>query len=109
MDFVQAAVTSGIVLVVHAATYLRKSGRDERRMDNLETDVKETKDSHAIRLDGMDKRFDELNTRFVPRHELEETMGAIRESQKRTERWLEALMLPRVRPLGSDSDDHGKN
>jgi hypothetical protein len=35
-------------------------------------------------------------------------MGAIRESQKRTERWLEALMLPRVRPIVSDVDDYGK-
>src|SRR4051794_38073263 len=104
MDLIQVAATSGIVLGGYAVTYLRRSGRDEKRFEDLETEVKETKEGHNVRLDEHDKRFDELNTRFVPRHELEESMGAIRESQRRTERLLEALILPRVRPIVTDMD-----
>lgn len=104
MDWIQAAATSGVVLAGYAITYVRKSGRDEKRTETTEGTLQD----HDRRLNEHDNRFEELNSKFVPRQELEETMGAIRESQKRTERWLEALMLPRVRPIVADVDEYGK-
>jgi hypothetical protein len=45
MDLIQVAATSGIVLGGYAVTYLRRSGRDEKRFEDLETEVKEKRKS----------------------------------------------------------------
>ena len=98
MDMLQTVISVGAVVATAVLSRVKKSGHDEKRMESVE----DTQKVHGQRLDEHDDRFDDLNTRFVPRPELQETMGAIRKSQDRQERMLEALILPRVRPIGTD-------
>jgi hypothetical protein len=95
MDWQQAAVTVGSVVAGVAVTHIRNAARTDKRMETVE----EVQGKHGERLDSHDTKFDELNTRFVPRQELEGMMNSISESQKRTERWLERLILGRVPPI----------
>jgi TolA-binding protein len=100
MDWVQAGITAGVVVAGHVISYTRSAARNDKRME----DVEETQDKHEFRLGEHDDKFDQLGVKFVPRQELQETMGSIRESQKQMQRWLEALMLKRVRPIPIDDD-----
>jgi FtsZ-interacting cell division protein ZipA len=97
IDWQQALVSVGTVAVTAILVHAKKSGADDKRMENFEGTSKD----HGRRLDEHDDRFEELNVKFVPRQELKETMDAIQKSQDRTERWLEALIMPRVNPIGT--------
>jgi TolA-binding protein len=100
MDLVQTAVIVGSSVAGYVISEVRASARTGKRMETVE----EVQEKHGQRLDVHDTKFDELNTRFVPRQELEGTMDSIRESQKRTERWLERLILGRVPPISSGEE-----
>lgn len=57
-------------------------------------------EEHSERLDNHDERFRGLNTEFVPRPEVNESLGSIKESQRRQEQLL--LHLVTGKPIKPD-------
>lgn len=100
MDWLQAAVTSGTVVAGIVISQVRKEARTDKRIDTVE----EAQEDHGKRLDHHDSKFEQLNTLFVPRQELETVLNSIDQSQKRMERWLERLILRRTPPLDTPEE-----
>jgi uncharacterized membrane-anchored protein YhcB (DUF1043 family) len=98
MDWQQAAISCGAVVVTAVIARAKKSGKDEKEMETVKEDIED----HDERLNEHDNRFAQLNTIFMPRTELQETFKAIQKSNDRQERMLEALILPRVNPINPD-------
>lgn len=55
-------------------------------------------DSHEVRLDDHDDKFEKLPDHYVTRTEIAGQLDAIRDSNKRTERWVEFLVKKEAVP-----------
>jgi hypothetical protein len=89
MDWQQVAVTIGAVVVANVGNYIATAARLGERIGNVE----KVQIEHKDRLDDHDGRFVGLAEQFTPRAEMATSLTAIRESQARTETWMQFLIF----------------
>lgn len=84
-EIVSALIGAGVAV---CGCLLREAIADGKRDQRL--------DDHDKRFQGVDKIFGELDTRFVPRLEVDRVWKSISESQTRIEKLLNTVLLRRT-------------
>ena len=83
-ELASALIGAGVAV---CGCLLREAIADGKRDQRL--------DDHDKRFIGVDKVFSDLDTRFVPRLELDRVLQSVAESQTRIEKLLNAVLLRR--------------
>lgn len=91
VDWVDRAITVGLAVAGYGLAHVFTSIRQGKDIEQLGV----TQLQQGKRIDNHDEQFRKLNSDFVPRLEITESMETIKKSQARTERWLEWIMFGR--------------